>query len=61
MSYTKKEIEFQLMNTLNEMLRNYNQEDSIISLDYDENNQQCTVKMNVHIVEKDNYIGFGVY
>lgn len=61
MEKTKEAIEKQLKDMLHEMLRSYNQEDSIISLEYDETSQECTVKMTVHIVEEDNYIGFSGY
>jgi hypothetical protein len=46
---------------LHEMLRGYNQEDGILSLEYDEKKQECNLKMNVHIVEEDDYVGFSVY
>lgn len=56
-----EEIEKSLKDMLHEMLRDYNQEGGLVSLEYDEVNMQCTVKMNVHIVEDDEYIGFGGY
>lgn len=59
--YNKEEIEKRLKDMLHEILRGYNQEDSILSLEYDEEKQECTVKMNVHIVKEDDYIGFGCY
>ncbi len=61
MKYNKEEIEKRLKDMLHEMLRDYNQEDSILSLEYDEEKQECNLKMNVHIVEEDDYVGFGVY
>ena len=61
MEYSKEEIEKRLKDMLHEMLRGYNQEDSILSLEYDEEKQECNLKMNVHIVEEDDYVGFGVY
>ncbi len=61
MGASKKEIESRLKDMLHEMLRNFNQEDSIIDLKYDEADNTCDIKMNVHIVEEDNYIGFGGY
>ena len=61
MTHTKEEIEKRLKDMLHEMLRGYNQEDSIISLDYDETNQECNIKMTVNIVDEDDYIGFGCY
>ena len=61
MPYSKKKIEETLKDLLNETLRGAAQEDSIISLKYDPKKQECTVQMNVHIVEEDDYIGFGVY
>lgn len=61
MKYSKEEIEKRLKDMLHEMLRGYHQEDSILSLEYDEEKQECNLKMNVHIVEEDDYVGFGVY
>jgi hypothetical protein len=61
MKYSKEEIEKRLKDMLHEILRDYNQEDSIISLEYDEENQECNLKMTVHIVEEDDYIGFDEY
>ena len=61
MNKTKEEIEKRLKDMLHEMLRGYHQEDSILSLEYDEEKQECTVKLSVHIVEEDDYIGFSVY
>lgn len=59
--YTNQEIEIRLGEMLHEILRRFNQEDSIKSLEYDPTNQECVVKLKVHIVERDDYIGFGVY
>ena len=61
MKYTKEEIEKRLKDMLHEMLRGYNQEDSIISLEYDKDKGECNLKMDVNIVEDDDYIGFGCY
>lgn len=61
MGQSKETIEKQLKEMLHEMLRSHGQEDSIISLEYDDVSQECTVKMTVHIVEEDNYIGFAGY
>jgi hypothetical protein len=61
MKYSKEEIEKTLKDMLHEILRGYHQEDSIISLEYDESKQECNVKMTVHIVEEDEYIGFAAY
>lgn len=61
MSYTKEQIEEKLKDLLSEALESLNQEDGIISLKYDEKNKECTVKMNVVIVEEDNYVGFAGY
>lgn len=61
MKYTNQEIEIRLEEALHEMLEGFNQEDSIISLDYDPTNQSCLVKLKVHIVEEDDYIGFSAY
>ena len=46
---------------LHEILRDYNQEDSILSIEYDQKNEECVIKMNVTIVEDDDYIGFSGY
>lgn len=61
MQYTKEEIEKRLVDMLYEILRGHNQEDGIRSLVYDEENQVCTVKLDVHIVKEDDYIGFAGY
>lgn len=61
MNYTKEEVETRLEEALYEMLEGFNQEDSIISVDYDPTNQSCLVKLKVHIVEQDDYIGFSAY
>jgi len=59
--FTKEQIEKRLMDMLYEMLSDYNQEDGIISVEYIEGSHECTVKMNVNIVEEDDYVGFGSY
>lgn len=59
--YSKKEIEKRLKDMLDDMLRSYNQEGSILSLKYDEKKQECNVKMNIHIFEEDDYVGFSGY
>ena len=61
MKRNKEEIEKRLKDMLHEILRSWSQEDSILSLEYDEEKQECNVRMNVHIVEEDDYVGFGVY
>lgn len=61
MEYTKKEIEKRLKDILHEMLRSFHQEDSILSLKYDVEKQECNLRMRVHIVKEDDYVGFGVY
>lgn len=61
MGYTKKEIESRLKNMLDECLESYNQDGSIISIVYDPEKNECTVKLNVYIVEEDNYVGFQGY
>ena len=61
MKYSKEEIEQKLKDLLYEMLSSYNQEGSILSLEYDEEKQECNLKMSVNIVEEDNYIGFSSY
>jgi hypothetical protein len=61
MKYSKEEIEKRLKDTLYEILSDQNQEDGFISLEYNEEKQECNVRMSVHIVEEDDYIGFGSY
>lgn len=61
MKYSKEEIEKSLKDTLYEILSDQNQEDGFISLEYNEEKQECNVRMSVHIVEEDDYIGFGSY
>lgn len=61
MKYTKGEIERRLHNLLYELLESGNQEDAIISLTYNEQSEECTIKMRTHIVEEDDYIGFNCY
>ena len=58
---TKKEIEEILTNLLYDCLQSANQEDAIISLKYDEKNNEAIVRLSVHIVEEDNYVGFNGY
>jgi hypothetical protein len=55
------EIEERLNNFLHEILRDYNQEDSIISLRYDGEKNECIVRLTVNIVEEDDYVGFSGY
>lgn len=59
--YSKAEIEAKLKDLLNDCLSSANQDGSIISLDLDVWGDTCTVKMNVTIVEEDDYIGFEGY
>jgi len=59
--FSKEEIEKRLKDMLHEMLRTQYQEDSIISLTYDEEKNECLVRMTVNIVEEDDYIGFNGY
>lgn len=61
MEHSKEEIEKRLKDMLHEILRDHGQEDSIISLTYDETKQECNVKMSVHIVKEDDYVGFSGY
>lgn len=61
MKYTKEEIEGRLRYMLYELLSDQNQEDGFISLEYNEETQECNIRMSVHIVEEDDYIGFGSY
>lgn len=58
---TKKEIEEILTELLYDCLQSANQEDAIISLEYDEENEEAIIRLNVHIVEEDNYVGFNGY
>lgn len=44
-----------------DMLSDYNQEDGIISLEYDEEKEECNLKMSVHIIAEDDYVGFACY
>lgn len=59
--YTKQKIEESLIDLLDDLLRGGNQEGSIISLNYDEETELCTVVLSTHIVEEDDYIGFQGY
>ena len=59
--YAKKEVEAKLKDLLNDCLSSANQDGSIISLEVDDELETCTVKMNVTIVEEDDYIGFEGY
>lgn len=61
MKYTKEEIEKGLKDRLYNILSDYNQESSIISLKYNKESETCTIELTVHIVEEDNYIGFDGY
>ncbi len=61
MDQSNQAIERELKNLLYEMLSTRYQQDAIISLDYDPKSQECTVKLTVHIVEEDQYIGFAGY
>jgi hypothetical protein len=61
MPLSKEEVESRLKYLLYELLRYGNQEDGIISLEYDEGSETCTVKMNVCLVEEDDYVGFSGY
>ena len=61
MKYTKAEIEEKLKDLLNDCLSSANQDGTIISLELDKNRETCTVKLNVIIVEDDDYIGFNGY
>lgn len=61
----KDKIEKQLKDLLYDMLRDYNQEGALISLKVDDykfdDEITCTIKMNVTIVEEDDYVGFDGY
>jgi len=61
MKYSKEIIEERLKDILYECLSNANQESGLISLEYDEENEECNVKLSVCIVEEDDYVGFDGY
>lgn len=61
MKYTKEQIETALKDLLYDLLSYGNQESAIISLEYDEVEEVCNVKLRTHIVEEDDYIGFDGY
>lgn len=61
MDKSKNTVERSLRSLLDELLEYGNQDGSIISVHYDEENEKAIVEMNVHIVEEDNYIGFAGY
>jgi len=50
-----------LKNQLHELLRSGAAEDSIRSFVYDETRDECIIRLSVHEVKEDNYIGFGSY
>ena len=57
---TKEEIEKELFDLLDELLSYNHQGGSIIGLEYDEDKQECTIKMTVFI-DEDGYVGFQSY
>lgn len=61
MKYTKEQIETTLVDLLYDLLSYGNQESAIISLEYDDVEKVCNVKLRTHIVEDDDYIGFDGY
>jgi len=61
MKHTKKEIEEKLYALLNDMLKDSNQKDSIISLEYNKRTNECTVQLTVNTNEEAEYVGFGEY
>jgi hypothetical protein len=61
MKYTKEEIKERLHDLLYDCLSTQYQESAIISLDYDEETEECIVKLCTHIVEEDDYVGFDSY
>jgi len=61
MKYTKEEIEQRLTWMLKECLESGNQESAVISLKYDPETEEATIRMRTHIWEEDDYIGFDSY
>ena len=61
MKYTKEEIELRLKSMLSDCLEHGNQESAIISLEYDPDTEEATIRMSTHIVEEDDYVGFEGY
>jgi hypothetical protein len=61
MKYSKEEIEERLSYLMREVLSSSNQEGGIISLETDLDKMEATVKLNIVIVEEDDYIGFDGY
>ena len=61
MKYSKQEIENRLKEMLNEMLSDYNQDGTLISLDFDSESETATIKMNVYIDEDYDYVGFATF
>ena len=61
MKHSKEEVETVLYDMLHEALGSYNQEDALISLDYNEEKEECVVRLNVTIIEEDSYVGFAGY
>jgi hypothetical protein len=61
MKYTKEQIEERLTEMLSDCLEYGNQESAIISLEYDPETEEATIKMSTHIVEEDDYVGFEGY
>lgn len=61
MDVSKTNIERSLKKLLSECLETYNQESGLISLEYDPVTETCIAKLNVVIIEEDEYIGFDGY
>ena len=61
MKYTKEKIEKELRDLLEDCLSMYKQDGALISLEYDEKTEICTIKMNTFINDEDDYIGFESY
>ena len=55
------EIASDLKNQLKECLEIHNAEQCINRFKYDADKQQVMVVLDVHVVEEDDYIGFGSY
>lgn len=59
---TPTEIKSELIYQLKECLSSVNAEDSIKEvIDIDTETQEIIIKFKYHVVESDNYIGFGTY
>ena len=59
--YTKEAIEERLRFLLDDCLEAGGQGSSIKGLSYDPEKGECTIRMSVHIVKEDDYVGFEGY